>query len=257
MKFGIQSIALYTIVRKEMTRFLRIWPQTLLPAVITQTLYFVIFGSFIGSQVSDINGVSYMAFIVPGLVMMTVINNAFSNVVASFFSAKFLKNFEELIVSPTSNLVIILGYTIGGALRGLIAALLVFGVSILFVHPVIHNFWIIILFILLTAIMFSLGGLINGIFAKDWDDISVFPTFILIPLTYFGGVFYSVKSLPPVWQTISKFNPILYMVDGFRYGFYGFSDVSVAFSFWILIGGTVVLFCISHYLLKKGTGLKS
>ena len=249
--------AFYTIVRKEVTRFLRIWSQTLLPPVITQTLYFVIFGAFIGSQVADINGISYMAFIVPGLVMMGVINSAFSNVVSSFFSSKFMKNYEELMVSPASTTAIIFGYVIGGALRGLLVGLLVFVVSILFTKPDVAHFGIILIFILLTSIVFALGGLINGIFAKSFDDVSIFPTFILTPLTYFGGVFYSVHSLPEIWQTVSKFNPILYMVDGFRYGFYGFSDINIYYSLSMLIGLTIILFGVSVYLLKKGIGLKN
>ena len=250
-------VAFYTIVRKETTRFLRIWPQTLLPPVITQTLYFIIFGTFIGSQIQSINGVSYMAFIVPGLVMMGVINSAYMNVVSSFFASKFLKTFEEFMVSPASNEVIIFGYAIGGVLRGLIVGSLVFIVSVFFTRPDIQNYGIIFLFILLTSVVFALGGLINGVFAKSWDDISIFPTFVLTPLTYLGGVFYSIKDLPEFWQTVSKFNPILYMVDGFRYGFYGFSDIPIAYSVGLLISLTVILFGINMYLMKKGIGLKN
>ena len=254
---GKDFIAFYTIVKKEVIRFLRIWPQTLLPPVITQTLYFIIFGTFIGSQLKEINGISYMAFIVPGLVMMAVINSSFSNVVASFFSNKFLRNIEELIVAPVSNHSIILGFSLGGMLRGLLVGLIVFVISIFFTQPVIHSYGIIFLFILLTAAVFSLGGLINGIFAKGWDDINIFPTFVLIPLTYFGGVFYSINDLPEIWQTVSKLNPILYMVDGFRYGFHGFSDLNVMFSLAMLTAFTLILFGINMYLLKKGVGLKS
>jgi ABC-2 type transport system permease protein len=254
---GTNFIAFYTIVRKEVTRFLRIWPQTLLPPVITQTLYFVIFGTFIGSQLREINGVSYMAFIVPGLVMMSVISMSFMNVVSSFFSNKFLKNIEEMIVAPVSNIAIIWGYAIGGMLRGLLAGLIIFGISVFFTQPVIHNFWIILLFILLTSTVFALGGLINGIFAKDWDDINIFPTFVLTPLTYFGGVFYSIKDLPEFWQTVSKLNPILYMVDGFRYGFHGFSDMNVMLSLGMLVLFSAILFGINLQLLKSGVGLKN
>ncbi len=249
--------AFYTIVRKEVTRFLRIWSQTLLPPVITQSLYFIIFGTFIGSQISDIQGVSYMAFIIPGLVMMGVINSAFMNVVSSFYSTKFMKNYEEFMVSPASNQAIIFGYVIGGMLRGLLVGLLIFAVSIFFEQPEIANFGIILLFIILTSFVFALGGLINGIFAKNWDDISIFPTFVLTPLIYLGGVFYSIKDLPEVWQTVSKFNPILYMVDGFRYGFYGISDVPVLYSFGLLAGLTILLFGINIYLMRKGIGLKN
>ncbi len=253
----LNLVAFYTIVRKEVTRFLRIWPQTLLPSVITQTLYFVIFGAFIGSQIQDINGVSYMAFIVPGLVMMGVINSAFVNVVSSFYSSKFMKSFEEFMVSPTTNEAIIFGYVVGGMLRGLMVGTLVFLVSFFFTRPDIQHYGVIFLFILLTSIIFALGGLINGIFARSWDDISIFPTFVLTPLTYFGGVFYSIKELPEFWQAISKFNPILYMVDGFRFGFYGFSDIPLTHSLMVLISFTVLLFGINLYLMRKGTGLKS
>jgi len=254
--YQLNTIAFYTLVRKEVTRILRIWPQTLLPPVITQTLYFIIFGTFIGSQLKEINGVSYMAFIVPGLVMMSVINMAFMNVVSSFFSNKFLRNIEEMIVAPVSDYIIIWGYSLGGMFRGLITGIIIFVISLYFTRPEIYNYWIILLFILLTSAVFSLGGLINGIYAKDWDDINVFPTFVLIPLTYFGGVFYSTKDLPELWQHVSRLNPILYMVDGFRYGFYGFSDVNVYYSLGLLTGLMVLLFGINVYLLKKGTGLK-
>ena len=250
-------IALITITRKEMVRFFRIWPQTLLPPVITQTLYFVIFGKFIGSQISHINGISYMAFIVPGLVMMSVINNSFANVVSSFFGNKFQRSIEEMIVSPSPDWIVLSGYVMGGVLRGIIVGVLVFTVSVFFTRPVISHGFIIISFIILTSIVFSLGGFLNALFAKKFDDISIFPTFFLTPLIYLGGVFYSIHSLPPAWQAVSKLNPILYMVNGFRYGFYGFSDVSVATSFIMLAGSAVLLTVANLYLLKKGTGLKS
>lgn len=251
------AICYLTIVRKEVVRFMRIWPQTLFPPVITQTLYFLIFGKFIGSQINDIQGVSYMAFIVPGLVMMSVINNSFMNVVSSFFSSKFQRSIEELLVSPARNAVIIAGYISGGVLRGVLVGILVFLVSIFFTHPAIHNLSLIIIFIILTSIVFALGGLLNAIFAKKFDDISIFPTFVLTPLTYLGGVFYSINMLPPFWQNLSKINPILYMINGFRYGFYGFSDVSVLASFLILIVFIVALVAVNLILLNRGTGLKS
>jgi len=250
-------IAYKTIVRKEVNRFLRIWAQTLLPPAITQTLYFVIFGKFIGSQVGDIQGVSYMAFIVPGLVMMSVINNSFSNVVSSFFSSKFQRNIEEMMVSPTPNWVIVAGFVTGGLMRGLCVGAIVFGVSIFFTNPIISHPFFIILFVTLTSIVFSLGGLLNGIFAKNFDDVSIFPTFILTPLTYLGGVFYSIHDLPVFGQILSQFNPILYMVNGFRYGFYGFSDVHVGFSLLMLIFLIVLMTALCLYLLKKGVGLRA
>ena len=257
MRKNQQWVAFYTIVRKEVVRFVRIWPQTLVPPVISQTLYFLIFGQFIGSQITDINGVSYMAFIIPGLVMMSVINNSFSNVVSSFYGAKFQRSIEELLISSTSNWIIIAGYALGGVLRGVIVGVLVFVVSIFFTHPVVHHLGLIILFMFLTSVVFALGGLLNATFAKSFDDISIFPTFVLLPLTYLGGVFYSIHSLPPAWQTISKLNPILYLVNGFRYGFYGVSDVSVGLSLFILVGFTILLVAINMYILNKGIGLKS
>jgi len=257
MTAGQIWIALKTLTGKEIKRFLRIWSQTLLPPVITQSLYFVIFGTFIGSQIGDIQGISYIAFIVPGLVMMAVINSSFSNVVSSFFGAKFQRSIEELMVSPAPSWVIIAGYVSGGMARGLLVGLLVFGTSIFFTQPVINNFFIIIGFIILTSLVFSLAGLINGIFANKFDDVSIFPIFVLTPLTYLGGVFYSINSLPEFWQGVSKLNPILYMVDGFRYGFHGISDVSVWMSISMLLGFTLILGLISTHLLNKGYGLKS
>jgi len=250
-------ISFYTILRKEVVRFLRIWTQTLLQPIITQSLYFVIFGGFIGSQIPDINGVSYMAFIVPGLVMMAVINSSFSNVVGSFFGSKFMKNIDELLVSPTPNWVIIAGYVGGGMLRGILVGAVVFLISVFFTNPVIHNIWLVLLFVVLTSILFSLGGLVNAVFAKKFDDIMIFPTFILTPLTYFGGVFYSIHRLPEFWQGLSRLNPILYMIDGFRYGFFGFADVDVRFSAAMLVGLTVVLVIWCNWLLKRGVGMKA
>ncbi|MBN1870786.1 MAG: ABC transporter permease [Candidatus Omnitrophica bacterium] len=252
-----QYIAYATIVRKEVTRVLRIWPQTLFPPVITQTLYFLIFGKFIGSQIRDINGINYMTFIVPGLVMMAVINTSFVNVVSSFFSSKFQRSIEELIVSSTSNEVIIAGYVTGGVVRGIIVGSLVFLVSILFTWPRVQHLAVIFSFVILTAIVFALGGLLNAIFAKKFDDISIFPTFIMTPMIYLGGVFYSIDNLPPFWRMVSKFNPVLYMVNGFRYGFFGFSDVNVFASFMILAVFAVVLTLVNLVLLQRGTGLKT
>lgn len=253
----INWVAFKTIVRKEVVRFTRIWPQTLLPPVVTQSLYFIIFGKFIGAQVGNIHNVSYMDFIVPGLVMMSVINNSYANVVSSFFSSKFQRNVEELLVSPVSDWVILSGYVFGGVLRGMIVAVLVFGVSVFFTHPQVTNLGWIFLFIFLTAMLFSLGGFLNALFAKKFDDVSIFPTFILTPLTYLGGVFYSITSLPEFWQNISKANPILYMVNGFRYGFLGVSDVPLGVSLVILLVFITVLAAANLYLLKKGIGLKN
>lgn len=252
-----QWVSLTTIARKEIQRFIRIWTQTLIPPVITQTLYFVVFGSFIGSQLSTINGISYMQFIVPGLVMMAIITSSYMNVVSSFYIMKFARNIEELLVSPTPNWVVVTGFVIGGVARGLLTGGIVFAVSLFFTRPHIEHIVIILVFALLTAIVFSLGGLLNAIFAKKFDDTSIFTTFILTPLTYLGGVFYAIDKLPGVWQTISKFNPLVYMIDGFRFGFYGFSSVSVVLSFGMLVLFILVLVWANLYLLKKGTGLRS
>lgn len=252
-------IQFYTITRKEIIRFTRIWSQTILPPVITQSLYFIIFGGFVGSQIAQINGVSYMGFIVPGLVMMAVITSSYSNAVSTFFQAKFQRNIEEILVSPTPNWIVISGYTAASVLRGLLVGFVVFLVSVGFVRPQVQNPLIIAIFVLLTAVVFSLGGLLNGIYAKKFDDVSIFPTFILTPLTYLGGVFYSINQLPEIWQKVSLLNPILYMVNGFRYGFYGdkFSDVNIFLSFGILVAFAIGLWMICLNLLNKGTGLKS
>lgn len=252
-----QYIAFQTIVRRETGRILRIWPQTLIPPVITQTLYFVIFGKFIGQHIDQIQGVFYIGFIVPGLVMMSVINNSFSNVVSSFFSAKFQRNVEELMVSPTSNFVVLMGYVTGGVIRGCFVGLLVFGVSAFFTHPSLDHPGILLTFIILSSALFALAGFMNAIFARSFDDIAIFPTFVLTPLTYLGGVFYSVHDLPPFWKTISQLNPILYMVNGFRYGFYSVSDVNVPMSILMLVVMCGVLLTANLYFLNKGTGLKN
>lgn len=250
-------IAYLTIIRKEIVRIFRIWSQTLLPSVITISLYYLIFGSFIGPQIRNIGNFSYMQFIVPGLVMMAVITNSFSNVISSFFSAKFQRNLEELLVSPTPEWIIIAGYVTGGVVRGLIVGTIVLGISLLFTQIVIHNTAVIVLFIILTAVLFSLAGLLNAIYAKSFDGISIIPTFVLTPLTYLGGVFYSIKVLPVFWQTVSQVNPILYMVNGFRYGFLGISDVTLFSSFSIIIVFIIILFCINLYLFKRGYGLRN
>ena len=250
-------VAYLTIVRKESTRFLRIWPQTLLPSVMTTTLYYVIFGTFIGSQIRPIDGYSYIQYIVPGLIMMAVITNAFTNVASSFFGAKFQRQIEELLVSPVSPFVVITGYVTGGVLRGLLVGVLVLGVSLFFTHLTVYSFSLMFLFIFLTALLFALAGLLNAIYAKDFDGVSIVPTFVLVPLTYLGGVFYSVSMLPPFWQTVSRLNPILYMVNGFRHSFLGVSDVNVTVSLFILVVVTGILFWTNLYLFKTGRGLRS
>ncbi len=252
-----QLIAYYTIVRKEVVRFLTIWTQTLLPPVITISLYYAIFGKFIGSQISDINGFTYIQFIVPGLVMMAVLTNAYSNVVSSFYGSKFQRNLEELLVSPTPGYIIIAGFVTGGVLRGLSVGALVLAASLFFTNLVIYSYTIIILSVILTSILFSLAGLLNGIYAKSFDAMFIVPTFVLTPLTYLGGVFYSIDLLSPFWQTVSLANPILYMVNLFRYGFLGISDVSITISFGVIIGLLIVILVVTSELFKRGIGLKN
>jgi ABC-2 type transport system permease protein len=252
-------VSFISITRKEIKRFLRIWSQTLLPSAITQTLYFLIFGTFVGSQVRAINGISYIGYIVPGLVMMTVITNGYANTVSSFFGAKFQKSIQELLVSPTPNWAIVAGYTAGGVLRGILVGGIVFSISFFFVRPKIYDLLAISVFVFLTALVFSLLGLINGMFAKKFDDVGIVTTFILTPLTYLGGVFYSVDSLPPFFKTLSYFNPILYMVNGFRYGFYGYNgtDINPVYSLWFLVILSICLIYVAISFLNRGVGLKS
>ncbi len=250
-------ISYKTITKKEVVRFLRVWSQTLLPPVITMSLYFVIFGKFIGSQISNINGFSYMEFIVPGLVMMSVITSSFMNTVSSFYFSKFQKTIEEIMVSPTPYYVVIFGYVTGGVLRGLLTGAIVLGVALFFTHITIHNILFTLLVVLLTSIIFSLAGLINGVLATSFDGISIVPTFVLTPLTYLGGVFYSIHALPPVWQKVSLGNPILYMVNGFRWGFLGTSDVDLTLSIGVLLSFIAVFFASSWWLFKTGRGLRA
>ncbi|GBF48941.1 inner membrane transport permease [Leptospira ryugenii] len=250
-------IAFLTIVRKEWIRIVRIWIQTLIPPVITMALYFLIFGELVGKQIGKIGEFTYIEFIVPGLIMMSVITNAYGNVVSSFFSAKWQKNVEELLVSPTSPYTIVLGYTFGGVVRGLSVGFLVTLTSLFFTKLRIHSLFLIAITVLLTSIVFSLGGFLNSLFAKKFDDVAMVPTFVLTPLTYLGGVFYSIHNLPTIWQFISKANPILYMVNAFRYGFLGTSDVNIYVSLSILVFLSISLFIFNVRLMKKGYGIKN
>lgn len=254
---SLHMVALRTIWRKECLRFLRIWVQTLLPPAITMTLYFVIFGNLIGSRIGQMNGFSYMEFIVPGLIMMAVITNAYSNVSSSFYSAKYQRNVEEILVAPVSNWIIIAGYVGGGVARGMLVGIIVTIVSLFFVDIHLHNVLIILMTLFLTAVLFSTAGLINGILANSFDDVSIVPTFVLTPLTYLGGVFYSLSLLPEVWQWVSKINPIVYMVNGFRYGFLGVSDISFLVSLSILIGFNAMLLGWAYSLINRGVGIRS
>jgi ABC-2 type transport system permease protein len=250
-------IALKTIVTKEVIRFMRIWTQTLLPPAITMTLYFLIFGKLIGSQIHSIGGYTYMQYIVPGLVMMAVITNAYANTSASFFGSKFSKSIEEIMVAPVPNYVILLGFAFGGTLRGIMVGLIVIVISLFFTQMHIHNIGIVILMAVLASMLFSIAGLINAIFAKKFDDVSFIPTFVLTPLTYLGGVFYSIHQLPPLWQKLSVFNPILDIVDTFRYGILGISDINVYVGLSIVCLLFVVFTAWSLVLLQRGTGMRT
>lgn len=255
--FNLYYTALKSLAAKETNRYMRIWVQTLVPPVITTSLYFIIFGKMIGNRIGEMNGFSYMEYIVPGLIMMSVITSSYSNVSSSFFSQKFQKNIEEILVAPVPTHIIIWGFLIGGIGRSVLVGTLVTIISMVFVPLHIH-YWVFgIITLLMTAILFSLAGLINGIFARSFDDVSIVPTFVLQPLTYLGGVFYAISMLPPIWQAISKVNPIVYMISGFRYGFLGVSDVSIWVSMSILVLFSVVLYSICWYLINKGRGLRS
>lgn len=249
-------IAYTTIVRSEIQRFFRIWTQTFLPPAITTTLYYLIFGAFIGSQIDPIGGFTYMQFIVPGLVMMAVITSSFMNTVSSFFGAKFQRQLEELLVAPVPPIVVLAGYVTGGVVRGILTGLLVLVIAVFFTQITIYSAAAIIAFVFLTSILFSLLGLVTGIFAKNFDGVSIIPNFVLTPLTYLGGVFYSISMLPPFWQTISHANPILYMVNGFRYGFLGVSDVSVTGSLILLLILSLGLIGYTLHLFQTGRGLR-
>lgn len=255
--FKLYFTALRSLAVKETNRYLRIWVQTLVPPVITTSLYFVIFGNLIGGRIGQMDGFSYMEFIVPGLIMMSVITSSYANVSSSFFSQKFQKNIEELLVAPVPTHIIIWGFVIGGLGRSVLVGTLVTIISLFFVPLHVFSWSIVIITLLMTAILFSLAGLLNGIFAQSFDDVSIVPTFVLQPLTYLGGVFYAISMLPPIWQAISKINPIVYMISGFRYGFLGTIDVPIIFSMIILILFISVLYAVCWYLIDRGRGLRS
>lgn len=249
-----QWIGLTTIARKEVSRIFRIWIQTLLPSVITISLYFVIFGSFLGDRIGHIQNIAYLDFIAPGLILMAVLNNSYYNVVSSFFSAKFGKNIEELLISPLSPSMIVLGYVLGGMSRGLITGILVTMISMFFTSLSIYKLWVVVSTIILTSLVFSIAGFINALLSKKFDDVSIVPTFVLTPLIYLGGIFYSIDSLSPFWQAVSKFNPILYIINTFRFGFFGISDIPVMESLFALSLITIVLWVIAHQMLRRGYG---
>lgn len=246
-----------TIVVREVLRFSRIWVQTIFPPVITTALYFVIFGNLIGPRIGEMDGHNYMDFIVPGLIMMAIITNAYSNVVSSFYSSKYQGNIEEMLVSPLPNWVILAGFVSGGVARGLVVGVAVTLISLFFSELNIENALVMLTIVLLTSILFALAGIINAIYAKSFDDISIIPTFVLTPLTYLGGVFYSISMLSEFWQNVSLLNPVLYMVNGFRYGILGISDIPLAVSYSIIIAFIILLGGFSMSLLNRGVGIRS
>jgi ABC-2 type transport system permease protein len=256
VNLALNLVAAKTIIRKEMSRVLRIWIQTIVPPAITMTLYFIIFGNLIGRRIGVMDGFDYMQYIAPGLIMMSVITNSYGNVVSSFFGAKFGKHVEEMLVAPMSYATIIIGHVAGGVLRGLLVGMLVTVIALFFTDLDVAHPLIMISIVLLSSIVFSLAGFINAVFAKKFDDISIVPTFVLTPLTYLGGVFYSISMLPEFWQNVSKLNPILYMVNAFRYGILGTSDIGIGQAYAILLVFVVLLFSGCMFLMRRGIGIR-
>jgi ABC-2 type transport system permease protein len=249
-------IAYLTIARKEIRRFMRIWVQTVFPPVIMVALYFIIFGNLIGRRIGEMDGMVYIDFIMPGLVMMSIITNSYANVVSSFYGAKYSRHIEEMQVAPVPDLVILLGFVTGGVARGMVVGIAVTLVSLLFTDFRIESPAIVLLVALLTSSLFSMAGLINAIFANSFDDISIVPTFVLTPLTYLGGIFYSISLLPEIWQKASLINPILYMVNSFRFGFRGSSDIELSTALFVILAFNIVLFSVCLTLLRRGTGIR-
>ncbi len=250
-------IAFQTIFTKEVLRFMRIWVQTVVPPGITTALYFIIFGNLIGERIGEMEGYSYIEFIVPGLILMSVITSSYSNVVSSFYFSKFGHHIEELLVSPVPNWIILAGYICGGVARGVVVGIVVTLVSLMFADVSIHSYLLTLAVFVLTSILFALAGFINAVYANSFDDISIVPTFVLTPLTYLGGIFYSIRMLPEFWQTLSLANPVLYMINAFRYGILGVSDINLGVAFAIILLFIVVLALFSLSLLRRGVGIKS
>ncbi len=256
MDLALNWIGLKTLIRKEVVRVIRIWIQAIVPPAITMTLYFIIFGNLIGRRIGSMDGFDYMQYIAPGLIMMSVITNSYGNVVSSFFGAKFARHVEEMLVSPMSNATIIIGHVAGGVIRGLLVGVLVTIVALFFTRLDVAHPIIMVSMAVLSSTVFALAGFINAVFAKKFDDISIVPTFVLTPLTYLGGVFYSISLLPEFWQKVSLANPIIYMVNAFRYGILGTSDISIAYAYLIVSLFVVILFTASLLLLNRGVGVR-
>lgn len=254
---AVNIVAFKTIVTKEIRRFMRIWVQTIVPPSVSALLYMMIFGTLIGSRVGEMDGHKYIDFIVPGIIMMAVITNSYSNSVSSFFGAKFQNHLQELLIAPVHNAVILAGFVVGGVCRGLMVGALVALVSLFFTRLPVENPLITVMVVILTSTLFSIGGVINSVYAKGFDDISIIPNFVLTPLTYLGGIFYSITLLPDFWQGLSHINPVLYMINGFRYGILGTSDISIGWSFLVICLFIVLLASVALHLLNKGVGIKS
>lgn len=250
-------ISFYTIIRKDVLRMFRVWPQTFLPSVVTSALYFLIFGAFLGSRIGNVHGVPYVMFVVPGLVMLAVVTNSYANTSFVMFSSKFFgRNIDEILVSPTPPWVLVAGFVTGGLIRGVLIGLLVLLVSLFFTHLVVYNLFVVVVFLILTSLVFSLAGLVNGVYATSIDGINIVPTFVLTPLVYLGGVFYSAQALPGIWGSLTRFDPVFYVINGFRYGFLGLSDVPLAVSLGILVGAVLLFSAIAWYLIRTGLGLR-
>ncbi|MGC1854582.1 MAG: ABC transporter permease [Candidatus Aquirickettsiella sp.] len=257
MQAKVYWIAFISLLRKEIKRFLRIWVQTLLPPLVTMTLYFLIFGNLVGQRLGNIQGYSYMQYIAPGLIMMSVITAAYTNVVTSFFGMRFQRSIEELIVAPLPNYLLLSGFVAGGVARGLLVGVLVTILALFFTQLHVFNIFVLLAIVPMTTILFSLAGFTNALFAKTFDDVSIVPTFVLTPLTYLGGIFYSIDLLPSFWRHLSLFNPILYIVNSFRYGLLGISDIPVISALTIIFFSCVILFFINLYLLNRGKGIRT
>ena len=256
MNLSLNLVAIRTLIRKEVIRVMRIWVQTIVPPAITMTLYFIIFGNLIGRRIGSMEGFDYMQYIAPGLIMMSIITNSYGNVVSSFFGAKFGRHVEEMLVSPMSNSAIIIGHVAGGVLRGLAVGALVTVIALFFTDLSVKHPLITVTMVVLSSTVFALAGFINAVFAKKFDDISIVPTFVLTPLTYLGGVFYSISLLPEFWQNVSKANPILYMVNAFRYGILGTSDIGIGYAYAIVLVFVVLLFSACLFLMNRGVGIR-
>lgn len=251
-------ISFYTMVRKDVVRMFRIWAQTFLPSIVTSSLYFLIFGAFLGSRIGELHGVPYIMFVVPGLVMLAVVTNSYANTSFTMFSSKFFaRTIDEILVSPTPPWLLVAGFIFGGVVRGVVIGALVLLVSLFFTHLTIHSLSIVIAFLVLTSLIFSLAGLVNGVYAKTIDGINIVPTFVLTPLVYLGGVFYSTQTLPGFWGVLTKFDPIFYIINGFRYGFLGIADVSIALSAGVLVAGILIFLGVAWYMIRNGLGLRS